>query len=44
MNIFYPEISQSILLKYKEYTGADMDRVLVNAVDKIIEYVSAVAK
>lgn len=44
MNIFCPEISQSMLLKYKEHTGAEMDRVLVNAVDKIIEFASAIPK
>ncbi len=44
MNIFYPEVSQSALSKYKQHTGADMDRVLVNAVDKIVEFASSTPK
>ena len=44
MNIFYPEVSQSALSKYKQHRSAAMDRVLFNGVDTIVGYASATLK
>lgn len=42
MNIFYPEVCHAFSEKFKSVSGRDTEEIVVNAVNKIVEYTNGV--